>query len=180
MTYVLRPGEISNPRHGRLATALARSTGCLALHDAFPPVENSQQRERAQIARAQVEELRRAVPMVSLTLPPGAPSGTVSMRDGVIIPEATLGIAIPVDPCEHLASADAPGGAHIEARVILGKGEQKELVLRLGEVQRATPAPPTPLILTAPPPPAAPPSAPPMQARLGGVVMAVLSRQVGQ
>jgi hypothetical protein len=157
-------------QRGRLATALARYTGYLALYDAFPPAKKSQQRERAQIARAQVEEIGRAVPTLILTLPPGAPSGTVVMRDGVIIPEAALGIAIPVDPGEHLASADAPGGAHIEARVILGKGERKEVVLRLGEAQRATPAPstlPTPPISAAPPMQAMPP-APPRRPLAGG------------
>jgi hypothetical protein len=95
-----RPGTLftlaeCEAQRGRLATALASYTGYLALYDAFPPAKKSQQRERAQIARAQVEELGRVVPTLILTLPPGAPSGTVVMRYGVIIPEAALGIAIP-------------------------------------------------------------------------------------
>lgn len=129
-----RPGTLftlaeCEGRRGRIATAMRHYRAYLAFYEAFPPERKAQQRERARISRAEIEAHRREVPKLTIRLPEGAPAGTRVTRDGDRITEAMLGLALPLDPGEHVLRAEAPGGKVVEERVQIEKGEAKEIVL---------------------------------------------------
>ncbi|WP_437619139.1 hypothetical protein [Sorangium sp. So ce1151] len=129
---------------GRIATAVTRFGEYLALVERMTPPEVARQRERPKLARQKREQLSPRVPRLALSLPPGAPAGTVVKRDGLVLGEAALGVALPVDPGEHLVSIQAPGAPDRAQHITIAPGETKELTLELKE----TPAPRAP----APPP----------------------------
>jgi hypothetical protein len=139
-------------RRGRLATAFARYGDYLALLDALSPEKRARQQAqgRDKAARDQRAALGPQVPELTLTLGPRAPSGAVVKRDGVVLAEPSLGIALPVDPGEHVITLEIPGKPPSERRVTLAPREKKVLMLEEQEPARAAP-PPTP-----PPPPPPP------------------------
>ncbi|WP_437730839.1 hypothetical protein [Sorangium sp. So ce1335] len=134
---------------GRIATAVAHFKDYLAQLDQMPPAERARQAERSRVARQERDRLSPQVPKLALSLPPGAPAGTVVRRDGQVQGEAALGVALPVDPGEHVVSIEPPGGPLQEQRITIAAGETKELTLALKEAPTPAPAAPAP-------PPAAP------------------------
>ncbi|WP_437775183.1 hypothetical protein [Sorangium sp. So ce1097] len=155
---------------GRIATAVTRFGDYLALVGRMTPAEVRRQGERPRIAREKREQLSPRVPNLSISLPPGAPAGTVVKRNGLELGEASLGIALPVDPGEHLVSIQAPGRPVRTQHITIAPGETTELTLELKETPspqapatneptqalKETPAPRPP----APPPAGAQPTAP--------------------
>ncbi|KYG02810.1 hypothetical protein BE21_54305 [Sorangium cellulosum] len=137
---------------GRIATAVTRFGEYLARVAQMTPAQVARQGERPKLARQRREELAPRVPKLALSLPPGAPAGTVVRRDGDALGDIQLGIALPVDPGEHRVSIQAPGGPLQEQRITIAAGETKELTLELKE----TPAP----AASAPPPASPQPAAP--------------------
>ena len=91
-------------------------------------------KERADAARAQLEELRRRVRSLSVGLEnvrAARREGAVTVRvDGEIIPTTDLGF-IPLDPGEHKLEVSAPGRAPFEEIVVLTatEGERREVVV---------------------------------------------------
>ncbi|WP_437644239.1 hypothetical protein [Sorangium sp. So ce362] len=148
---------------GRIATAATRFGEYLALFERLTPEQRIRQGKRPELARQKRQQLAPRIPKLALSLPPHAPTGTVVMRDGIALGEAALGIALPVDPGEHLVSIKTPGGPVREQRITLVEGEAKELTLELKETPPpAAPAPPpAPSQLAAPPPDPAPAPAEP-------------------
>ncbi|WP_437317050.1 tetratricopeptide repeat protein [Sorangium sp. So ce385] len=145
-----RPGTLftlafCESKWGRVATAVARLGDYLRLVEGLPPDQKARQRERAEAAAAERARLAPRVPELTLSLPPGAPAGTVVTRDGLVLGEASIGVALPVDPGEHVVSTRAPGGPVWEQRIAIAEREKKQIAL---EVKRATgavaPAPPSP------------------------------------
>ena len=58
------------------------------------------------------------VPQLVLALPETAPKGTiVSKRDGLLLSSISLGIALPVDPGEHVIVTQVPSGPEHEQRI---------------------------------------------------------------
>ncbi|WP_437908556.1 hypothetical protein WME95_12225 [Sorangium sp. So ce327] len=148
---------------GRIATAVTRFGEYLALFERMTPAQGARQGERPKLARRRRDQLSPRVPRLALSLPPGAPAGTVVRRDGLVLGEAALGIPLPVDPGEHVLSIEAPGGPARERRITIAEGETRKLTLELN----GTPAPGAPAPPTAAPPPAAPRAAPaPAMARI--------------
>ena len=137
--------ECENKR-GRLATALARYDDYLLMVARMPPAQQKKHGDRVKIAETQKAALGPEVPMLTLSLSPRAPKGTVVKRDGTELMDAALGVALPVDPGEHEVTTQAPGGEVTEVRVTLGKGEKKQVTLK---------------VKVASPPPQVVPSAPP-------------------
>src|SRR5262249_43196231 len=76
-------------------------------------------------------ELMPSVPEITLTLPPDAPRGTVVKRDDAVLSEAALGVALPIDPGEHVMTTQVPGGGVTETKVTIQKAEKKQLVLNV-------------------------------------------------
>ncbi|WP_437708732.1 hypothetical protein WMF45_31180 [Sorangium sp. So ce448] len=150
-------------RWGRIATAVARFKDYLARFDRMTPAEQARQGQRPKLAGEERDRLSPQIPRLALSLPPDAPAGTVVRRDGSVLGEAALGVALPVDPGDHRVSIQAPGAPVREQHVTIAAGETKELTLALKDAPAAeAPAPPptspAPAIVPAPAP--APPDAP--------------------
>ena len=118
-------------RWGRIATAVTRLGDYLELYERLTPDQKVLQGERRKVAKEQRDKLAPDVPELTLSLPPGAPAGTVVKRDGAVVGEATLGLGLPVDPGEHVVSTQAPGGALWEQQFTIAKGEKMPLVLEV-------------------------------------------------
>ncbi|WP_438010151.1 hypothetical protein WME89_16740 [Sorangium sp. So ce321] len=130
---------ICESRWGHVATAFTRFGEYLAVHQQLTPEQKSRQGERAKVAKKERDRLGPLVPELSLSLPPGAPAGTVVKRDGRVVDGAQLGAGVPVDPGEHVVSTQAPGGAAWETRIQLAEGEKKQVELQVNGA--STPAP---------------------------------------
>ncbi|WP_437998657.1 hypothetical protein WMF26_00295 [Sorangium sp. So ce185] len=125
-------------RWGRVATAAARFKDYMALFDRMTRAEKARQGRRPQVAAQEIDALSRRVPRLALSLPPGAPAGTVVRRDGHELGDASLGVALPVDPGEHRIAIEMPGGAVQEQRITIAEGESKALVL---DIKKGAPPP---------------------------------------
>jgi hypothetical protein len=136
---------------GKIASALGHYHEYVGWVSRLP--ESSQQRhaERVALAREQVEALRPKVPTLVLALSPSAPSGAVVERDGVPFQGASLGVALPIDPGEHVIVTRAPGGAEERVTITLEAGESKRLELPQKPFAPPAAAPPA-MQPTAPPP----------------------------
>src|SRR4051812_47798061 len=131
-----RPGTLftlaeCEAKRGRISTAVVHYNEYLAIHDRLPPEKRRSQGRRAEVARAQVAALGPQVPKLSVALPGEAPAGVTVMRDGVSLIAEMLGVALPMDPGEHVIVVQAPDGARSEQRVTLAPGETRELHLTL-------------------------------------------------
>lgn len=131
---------ICESRWGRVASAFTRFGDYLALYEQMTPEQKSWQRERAKVARQERERLGPLVPELSLSLPPGAPAGTVVKRDGRVVDGALLSKGVPVEPGEHVVSTQAPGGSVWETRIQLAEGEKKRVELQVNGASTAAPS----------------------------------------
>src|SRR5262245_22382355 len=156
-----RPGTLftlaeCEAKRGRVATAVTRYGDYLALFSRLPPDQQNQQKGRRKIATEKKAELLPEAPEITLTLPPDAPRGTVIKRDDAVLSEAALGVALPIDPGDHVVTTQAPGGDVTETKITLQRREKKQIVLK---VKAAASAPST--ASATPSASAAPTSAPP-------------------
>ncbi|WP_437596783.1 hypothetical protein WMF28_29870 [Sorangium sp. So ce590] len=128
---------------GRIATAVARYNDFLALYSRMSEAEKLQQHERYKVALEQRNALAPLVPQLTLALPGGAPAGTVVQRDGITLERPSLGIALPVNPGEHVVTTRAPGGPVHEVRFTIDKSAsttiELEVKLPVEEPSRAGP-----------------------------------------
>ena len=155
-----RPGTLftlsqCEVRWGRVATAMTRLGDYLQLYERMTPDQKVRQSERRKVAKEQRDKLALDVPELTLSLPPGAPAGTVVKRDGAVVAEAALGLGLPVDPGEHVVSTQAPGGALWEQQFTIAKGEKKPLVLEVkaAPTVEARTALTAPVVVATPEPP---------------------------
>ena len=137
-------------KRGRLATAVARYDDYLSLHGRMAPDQQRKQGDRAKVAQEQKAALGPQVPMLTLTLPAGAPRETVVRRDDTQLSGPALGLALPVDPGEHVIRTQTREGPVTEVRITLAKGEKKVLTLDVKLAADAS-APVAP-VAPAPPP----------------------------
>ncbi|XXX73824.1 hypothetical protein WMF30_39880 [Sorangium sp. So ce134] len=131
-----RPGRLftlaeCEAQWGRIATAVARYNDFLALYSRMSEAEKLQQSERHKVALEQRDALAPLVPQLTLTLPDDAPAGTVVQRDGITLGQPSLGIALPVNPGEHVVTTRAPGGPANEVRFTIDKSESKTIALEV-------------------------------------------------
>jgi hypothetical protein len=137
-----RPGTLftlaeCEAKGGRLATAITRYDDYLALYGRLTEEQLRKQGDRDKVALRQKAALGARVPALTLSLPPGAPPGTVVRRDGAELAVTALGVAFPVDPGEHVLTTQAPGGALAEVRVTLAEGEKKQVILPVKDASSA-------------------------------------------
>ncbi len=118
-------------RWGKLASALTHYGAYLDVFEHMSPEQKALQRGRDKVSLSERERLRREVPVLTVSLPRGAPVGTAVTRDGVRLAGPSLGVALPVDPGEHVVVAVTPDGAAHEARVALAAGERRAVELDL-------------------------------------------------
>jgi hypothetical protein len=116
-------------QRGRIATAVARCDAYIAMVETLPPDKKVRHRDRERDARAWKAELVPQIPRLVLTLPQGAPAGTVVKRDGVALGPSEIDAAVELDPGEHVVTTQAPGGPVTEVVITIGAGERKEVEL---------------------------------------------------
>jgi hypothetical protein len=131
-----RPGTLftlaeCQAKWGHFATASARYDDYLAAYERLNADQQAKQRERPKVAKAQKAALAEKIPHLTLTLPAGAPKGTVVVRDDVELAAPALGIPLPVDPGDHTIVVRAPGRPPSESRITLAPGEKKEIALEV-------------------------------------------------
>jgi hypothetical protein len=124
---------------GKIATAVARYEDYLRAFGRLTADQQSKQKGREKIAAEQKAALSPHVPQLTLVLPQAAPSGTVVKRGEAVLGAPSLGIALPVDPGEHVVTTQAPGGPVHEQRFTISLDEKKTVELEV-EVGAAAPA----------------------------------------
>ncbi|WP_437978830.1 hypothetical protein WMF11_22170 [Sorangium sp. So ce295] len=144
-----RPGRLftlaeCEAKWGRIATAVARYNDYLAMVDRMSEAERDKQSARRKIALGQRSALAPLVPQLTLSLPPGAPAGTRVQCDGMTLEQPSLGVALPVDPGEHVVTTQAPGGPATETRFTIDRSESKAIVLEVKPPAGAKPPPAKP------------------------------------
>ena len=135
---------------GRLATSLAHYAAYLDAFSRMTAKKQADQVGRDQLARVQRERLEREVPRLTVRLGTSAPQDTTIRCDGDPIGAPSLGMALPIDPGDHVITAETSDGRRFEEHFTMSTGEKQTHVVDL----RAAPAP-APL-----PAPAAPGAAP--------------------
>lgn len=113
-------------RRGRLAMALRQWQQAINLAKATND-------ERLEVAMERHAALEPRVPKLTVRLEPGAPDGVVVMREDVELGRASLGRALPVDPGRHVIVVTAPGHEDSRQTVLLREGEDKKVMVRVGE-----------------------------------------------
>lgn len=129
-------------KRGRIATAATLYRDYLTLFARLTRAEQARQQGRDTFSIQHKAAIEPEVPELTLSLPANAPAGTLVQRDGVAVREVTLGVGLPIDPGEHVVTAQAPGGPVSEVRVTLAKREKKALVLQVLTAPEATKDPP--------------------------------------
>jgi hypothetical protein len=141
-----RPGTLftraeCEAKRGWIGTAVELYDAYLAQFDRLPRDKQVQQGQRASIARTQRATLAPQVPQITLLLVPEAPRRTIVRRDGREVAPATLGLALPVDPGEHVVQVTEPDLPPAEVRIRVVAGQKMLFTL-------PRPAPPSPFTPT--------------------------------
>lgn len=116
---------------GRIVKAVQRYEEYLSWYQEMTPAAQQAQGDRAVLSRKQVELLRAQLPLLKIRLAPGAPSGSIVWLDGDIVVRLLLNYPLPIDPGEHLVTAQAPGALMAEEKVVLGRGESKTITIKV-------------------------------------------------
>ena len=142
---------------GLIASALGHYQEYVGWVSRLPVDSQERHAERVALSRAQIEALQPKVPTLTLVISPSAPAGFRIERNGVPLQGAALGVALPIDPGQHVIVTHAPGVPEERLTITLEAGESKRLELPL---QPSTPPPTAPPVTEptkVPDPPAAPP-----------------------
>src|SRR5262245_40676358 len=139
-----RPGTLfaladCEAAQGKIASALGHYHEYVGWVSRLPADQQERHAERVELARTQIEALQNKVPTLVLALSPAAPAGLVVERDGVALQGAALGVALPIDPGEHVITSHAPGFPEERLTILLGVGDTKRIELPF----RPTPPPST-------------------------------------
>ena len=116
---------------GKIASAVAHYNDYVGMVSRMSGADLTRHRDREKASRAQVEKLRPLVPLLTLVLPDPAPKGTAVKRDGVVLTETSLGVALPVDPGEHTIATQAPGAAEHVQRITIGLRDNMRVQLQI-------------------------------------------------
>lgn len=128
-----------NAKAGKIATAVAQYEDYQRSVASQSAAVKAKHADRLKIARSQIEKLRPAIPTLTIVLPPGAPRDARVSRDGTELSAAALGIALPVDPGEHVVKLEAGGRRPSEQRFTLDRSQKKTIELTLSGAADATP-----------------------------------------
>jgi hypothetical protein len=137
---------------GKITTAASLYEQFERFVDRMPAGQRAGQAERLKVAAEQRTALKPRIPSLTLVLAAGSPEATVVKRDGTVIGKPAMGVAIPVDPGEHVLVVYVEGGPTKEQKVIVKEGENKkiELTVDTGAAKPAA-APATAPSTTSPP-----------------------------
>jgi hypothetical protein len=130
-----------NVKAGKIATASTLYDDYLRSVADLPAASRAKHADRVKLARAEQDRMRTQIPTLKLVLPAAVPPDARVHRDGTELSAAALGVALPIDPGEHVVSLEAPGRARREQRFSVEKGETKVVELTLGADVPAASAP---------------------------------------
>lgn len=116
---------------GKTATALARFEEYLRIFERMSEAERAKQRGRERHARKHLAELSAVVPKLIVRLSAKSSAGATIERNGVQLGEPALGVALPVDPGEHVLVVRAPDGSSASKTVRLAPGESRQVTLEI-------------------------------------------------
>jgi hypothetical protein len=124
---------------GRVATAAAHYADFLQLVSRLPADQQAIQAERQRMAQAERAALLADIPYLTIWLADGSTGPVMVRRDGAPLETTLLGRELPVDPGEHVVTAESPDGGREEQRVTVTRREHKAVFVRLRPA--ASPAP---------------------------------------
>lgn len=141
-----RPGTLftlaeCEAKWGLVASAVAHYDDYLSRFHKMTPDQRRNQRGREKIAENQVKALRGDVPTLEIVLPKDAPASIKVTRDGIVLGRPSIGVALPIDPGEHVIVVTAESGATREQKVTVTRGDQKTVSLELPAAAPITNAP---------------------------------------
>jgi len=125
---------------GKIATALVHYEDYLNVVGNLPEAQKQRHAQRVDIARSQKKALAPEVPTLTLTVPKTAPSDLHVSRDGTELSAASLGVALPVDPGEHVVVTVVGAGPKQEQRIKVGKREKKTLEVQWKLAESSAPS----------------------------------------
>lgn len=137
-----RPGtmftlaECENQR-GRTATAATRYEDYLSFYSRLPADLQAKQGDRAAVAAQQRDALRVRSPRLTLAAPPDLPDDASVTLDQVVLTRPSWGVALPVDPGEHVVRLEAPGHQLMEKTAAIHEGQAITIQLELGPATTA-------------------------------------------
>jgi hypothetical protein len=137
-----RPGTLftlaeCEAKWGHVASAVTHYVDYLTRYEQMPADQRMRQREREQIARRQLIELKPKIPLLTVRITGNAAPGMTVSRDGHELGPASLGTGIPVDPGDHVITCTL-SGAKREVRVTIALGEQKTIDVEPPQPQETT------------------------------------------
>ena len=113
---------------GKIATALEDYRQAVVLNR--ETIGEERKKKVAKIAQQGIGTLEPRVPKLRILID-GAPSGLKIVRDGKLLPAASLGEALPADPGRHEISVSAPGYRSETRSVILEEGKTATVAIPL-------------------------------------------------
>lgn len=147
-----RPGTLfaladCQDRAGKIASAATLYDDYLLATDQLKPMQRLRHGKRIDAAKARRAELAPQIPELTLVSPPSMPAGVRVTRDGADVSPADLGVALPLDPGEHVITFRLDDGPVVEERISLAAGEKTTLEI---DLRRAEKKPERPAIASAP------------------------------
>jgi hypothetical protein len=116
---------------GKTATALARFEEYLRVFERMSAAEQAKQRGRERHAQKHVAELSAVVPRLIVRLSAKSSAGATVERNGIALGAPSLGVALPVDPGEHVLVVRAPDGSSASKTLRLAPGESRKVTLEI-------------------------------------------------
>jgi len=114
---------------------------------------------RAEVARGRAQAIEPKLDRLTIAVAPSVPRADLQvLRDGVAVPPEEWGVAVPVDPGDHVVVASAPG--HVQRTVAAHLGpEASTATVHIDRLEDAPVAPlPAVAVLPGPSPETAPPA----------------------
>jgi hypothetical protein len=106
---------LCNEKQGKIATAWGWYRTAAGLAD------QRNQKERADLARAEATKLEPKLHKLTITVQ-GAPEGLTVTRNGTVVPNALLGTDAPIDPGDYVIEVNAKGKKARKQTVHIGAG----------------------------------------------------------
>lgn len=150
---VLLNMAVCHEEQGLTATAWSEFKESLAL------AKIDRRKDREKLAQEHIDALEPQLARLVVAAPSDLAGLEVS-RDGVDLPAAAWGTAVPVDPGKHTVRATAPGHQAFEAEIESVPGESVTVEVVLMPVPK--PPPPAPVVVPPPAPVPPPPPPPPV------------------
>ena len=136
-----RPGTLfaladCRDKEGKIASAATLYDDYLRASDQLKSAQRLRHDKRINAAKVRRADLAPQIPELTLALPPSAPAGVRVTRDGAEVSPAALGVALPLDPGEHVVTFRIGEGPVVEERISLAAGEKKTLEIDLRRAEK--------------------------------------------